>query len=46
MTISDDGKHYTNVLEIGDNAFIGAGNKILGKIKIGSNVKNGANAMW
>ena len=45
VTIRDDGKHYTHVPEIGDNVIIGAGAKLIGKIKIGNNVKIGANAV-
>lgn len=45
VTIGDDGKHWENVPEIGDNVSIGAGAKVLGKIKIGHNVKIGANAI-
>lgn len=45
VTIGDDGKHWSNVPEIGDNCSIGAGAKLIGKIKIGNNVKIGANAV-
>lgn len=42
VTIGDDGKDYENAPTIGDNVTIGAGAKVLGKIKIGDNVKIGA----
>lgn len=38
------GEHY-GVPDIGDNAYFGAGAKVLGKIKIGDNVMIGANAV-
>lgn len=45
VTIGDDGKGEYNVPVIGDNVIIGAGAKIIGKIKIGDNVKIGAGAV-
>lgn len=45
VTIGDNGKGYMNAPEIGDNVIIGAGAKVLGRIKIGNNVKIGANAI-
>lgn len=45
VTIGDDGKDYRNAPVIGDNVSIGAGAKVLGKIKIGNNVKIGAGAI-
>ena len=45
VTIGDDGKGYLNVPSIGDNVIIGAGAKVIGKIKIGNNVKIGSGAI-
>lgn len=42
VTIGDDTKNRRNAPKIGDNCIIGAGAKLIGKIKIGNNVKIGA----
>ncbi|KMK99310.1 hypothetical protein VL06_21770 [Rossellomorea marisflavi] len=43
VTIAEDGNKGAAI--IGDNVFIGAGAKIIGKVIIGDNVKIGANAV-
>lgn len=45
VTIGDDGRGEYNAPVIGDNVVIGAGAKIIGKIRIGNNVKIGAGAI-
>lgn len=45
VTIGDDGKDCKNVPIIGNNVSIGAGAKLIGKIRIGNNVQIGANAI-
>ncbi len=45
VTIGNDYKSVENAPTIGDNVFIGAGAKIIGKIKIGNNVRIGAGAV-
>lgn len=45
MTIGDDGKDPGNVPQIGNNVVIGAGAKIIGKVRIGDNVRIGAGAI-
>lgn len=45
VTIGNDYKDVKNAPVIGDNVFIGAGAKIIGKIHIGNNVKIGAGAV-
>lgn len=45
VTIGDDGIDKHNVPIIGDNVTIYAGAKVVGKCKIGNNVKIGANAV-
>lgn len=45
VTIGVKQNHSTEFPEIGTDVFIGAGAKILGKIKIGNNVRIGANAV-
>lgn len=45
VTIGDDGKDCRNAPILGDNVSIGAGAKLIGKIRIGNNVKIGANAI-
>ena len=43
--VIDDGKDCRNAPILGDNVSIGAGAKLIGKIRIGNNVKIGANAI-
>lgn len=45
VTIGTDYKDVKNAPTIGDNVFIGAGAKIIGKIHIGNNVRIGAGAV-
>ena len=45
VTIGNDDKDLKNTPIIGDNVLIGAGAKIIGKIRIGNNVKIGAGAI-
>lgn len=45
VTIGNDYKDIKNAPIIGDNVLIGAGAKIIGKIKIGNNVRVGAGAI-
>ena len=45
VTIGNDYKDVKNAPQIGDNVLIGAGAKIIGKIRIGNNVKIGAGAV-
>lgn len=45
VTIGNDYKNVKNAPTIGNNVFIGAGAKIIGKIKIGNNVRIGAGAV-
>lgn len=45
VTIGNDDRDKSNVPIIGDNVTIYPGAKVLGKIKIGNNVKIGANAV-
>lgn len=45
VAIGDDGKDPGNVPQIGNNVVIGAGAKIIGKVRIGDNVRIGAGAI-
>jgi len=45
VTIGTKGVGHKGTPIIGDNVFIGSGAKILGSIKIGNNVRIGANAV-
>lgn len=45
VTIGEADENVDNAPTIGDNVFIGAGAKIIGKIIIGNNVKIGANCV-
>ncbi len=45
VTVADDPHIPKSSADIGNNVVIGAGAKIIGKVKIGNNVKIGANAV-